>query len=318
MPGLRRNVSSRRRTPAGLNGHRGASFWVNMLRPVALRLACGLTLAASWLASAPLAAKPPPKRAEAVQPPPPSAEESACFDHHELGQELRQAGKLVESRAAFLECAASDCPTAVQRDCERWSREVAAELPKLELEVRFAGKPRNDASVEIDGEPRADALASAVVLAPGLHRYRVRLAGARGVEGALTLRAGEPTHQLSLELEPLEEGSRRVPTLSWVLGGVGVLGAGSFLYFGLSSRSLEHELERSCAPLCTNEQIDRVRQRSLIANVSLGVGLASLASGAALYLLSDPEQAPPEQPVVQLGVVPLAGGALGNVQLRAF
>src|SRR6185295_183372 len=199
MPGLRRNVSSRRRTPAGLNGHRGASFWVNMLRPVALRLACGLTLAASWLASAPLAAKPPSKRAEAVQPAPlPSAEESACFDHHELGQELRQAGKLLESRAAFLECAASNCPTAVQRDCERWSREVVAELPKLELAVRFAGKPRNDASVEIDGEPRADALASAVVLDPGLHRYRVRLAGTRGVEGELTLHAGEPTHQLSL------------------------------------------------------------------------------------------------------------------------
>src|SRR4051812_33369680 len=130
-----------------------------MLRPVALRLACGLTLAASWLTTAPLAAKPRPKRAEAVQPPPPpSAEENACFDHHELGQELRQAGKLVEARAAFLECAASSCPTAVQRDCERWSREVAAELPRLELRVRFAGKPRKDASIEIDGEPRADAL----------------------------------------------------------------------------------------------------------------------------------------------------------------
>lgn len=289
-----------------------------MLRSVALRLACGLTVAASWLAAAPLAAKPPQKRAEAVQPAPPSAEEVACFDHHELGQEQRQAGKLVESRVAFLDCAASSCPSAVQRDCERWSREVAAELPKLEIEVRFAGKPRNDASVEIDGEPHADALASAVVLDPGPHRYRVRLAGARGVEGELVLRAGEPVHQLSLELESLEEGSRPVPTLSWVLGGVGVAGAGSFLYFGLSSRSLEHELERTCAPLCSNQQIDRVRQRSLIANVSLGVGLASLASAAALYLLSGPEQTPPERPVVELGVVPLPGGALGNVQLRAF
>jgi hypothetical protein len=288
-----------------------------MLRPVALRLACGLTVAASWAAAAPLA-KPAQKRAEAVQPAPRSEEENSCFDHHELGQELRQAGKLVESRAAFLDCAASNCPAAVQRDCERWSREVAAELPKIEIEVRFQGKARNDASIEIDGEPHADALASPVVLNPGLHRYRVRLAGARGVEGELTLRAGEPVHQLSLELQPLEAGSRPVPTLSWVLGGVGVAGTAGFLGFGLSSRSLEHELERTCSPLCTNEQIDRVRQRSLIANVSLGLGLASLASAAALYLLSGPEQTPPEQPVVELGLVPLAGGALGNVQLRAF
>lgn len=284
---------------------------------MALRLACGLTLAASWFVAAPLAAKPPQKRAEVAQPAPRSEEENACFDRHELGQELRQAGKLVEGRAAFLQCA-SNCPAAVQRDCDRWAREVSAELPKLSVRVRLEGKARNDASIEIDGEPRADALASSVALDPGLHRYRVRLAGARAVEGELTLRAGEPTHQLALELEPLEAPSRRVPTLSWVLGGVGIAGSAGFLIFGLSSRSLEHELEHTCAPLCSNEQIDRVRQRSLIANVSLGVGLASLASAAALYLLSDPEQAPAEQPALELGVVPLAGGILGNVQLRAF
>jgi hypothetical protein len=289
-----------------------------MLRPVALRLACALSAASSWLAAAPLAAKPPQKRAEAVQPAPRSEQENACFDHHELGQELRQAGKLVQSRAALLECAASSCPTAVQRDCERWSRELASELPNLELEVSFLGKARKDASIEIDGEPHADALASGVMLDPGPHRYRVRLAGARGVDGELLLRAGEPARQLFLELEPLEQGGRRVPASSWVLGGMGVAGTASFLYFGLSSRSLERELERSCAPLCSNEQIDRVRQRSLIANVSLGVGLASLASAAALYLLSGPEQAPAEQSLVELGLVPLAGGALGNVQLRAF
>jgi hypothetical protein len=224
----------------------------------------------------------------------------------------------VKSRASFLECAASNCPAAVQRDCERWSRELAAELPKLEIEVRLAGKRREDASIEIDGELRADALTSAVVLDPGLHRYRVGLAGARGLDGELMLRSGEPARQLSLELVPVEQGSRRVPTLTWVLGGVGVAGAAGFLGFGLSSRSLEHELERSCAPLCSNEQIDRVRQRSLIANVSLGVSVASLASAAALYLLSGPEEAPPGQPVVELGVVPLRDGALGNVQLRAF
>jgi hypothetical protein len=284
---------------------------------MALRLACGLTLAASSVAAAPLAAKPPQKRAEAAQPAPRSEEENACFDRHELGQELRQAGKLVQSRAAFLQCA-SNCPAAVQRDCDRWAGEVSAELPQLTIRVQFAGKARNDASVEIDDEPRADALASAVALDPGLHRYRVRLAGARAVEGALTLRAGDPIRQLALQLEPLELPARRVPTLSWVLGGVGVAGTAGFLVFGLSSRSLEHDLERTCAPLCTNEQIDGVRQRSLMANVSLGVGLASLASAAALYLLSEPEQATTEQPVLELGVLPLAGGALGNVQLRAF
>jgi len=275
----------------------------------------------SSLASRAPHAEPARVRAAARLAPARTAADDACFDRHELGQELRQGGKLLESRAAFAGCAARECPAAVQRDCERWLTEVAARVPRVGFRVTFEGQARSDASVSIDGTPQPDALAEPIALEPGVHRYRVSLPAASPVEGELELRAGDPARQIVLALHaPGAKPRRRVPTLSWVLGGVGVAGSASFIGFGLSSRSLEHQLEGSCSPLCSDDQIDRVQRRSLIANISLGIGLTSLASAGALYLLSKSEEpAAPAQPSLQLGLAPLAGrGALANVELRAF
>jgi hypothetical protein len=242
--------------------------------------------------------------------------ESACFDHHEIGQELRQGGKLLESRSSFLACAAEGCPSAVRRDCERWSQEVAGQLPSVVFRVSLDGTARTDASLSIDGVPQPSAL---VVLDPGAHHYRVTLAAASPQEGDFELQTGQPLREVALELRALEPPATGVPTWSWVLGGVGVAGTAAFIGFGLSSRSLERQLEASCAPLCSDEDINRVRQRSLIANVSLGVGLTSLVTAGALYLLSRPEEpSEPEPPRLQLGLLPVSGGAVGNLQLRAF
>lgn len=259
-----------------------------------------------------------PARPSAPQPsttPERSPAESACFDQHELGQELRQGSQLLESRAAFLACAASPCPSAVRRDCERWSSEVSAQLPSVVFRVSLDGRPRVDASLSIDGALRPSALTEPVRLDPGVHHYRVLLAGTSPSEGELELEAGEPLRQVALELAP----RGRVPTLTWVLGGVGIASTASFVGFGLASRSLERDFEASCSPLCSEQQIDRVRRRSLIANISLGLGLTSLATAGALYLLSRPKGAnETDPPTLQLGLVPVDGGALGSLRLRAF
>jgi hypothetical protein len=287
-------------------------------RALELRLARGRTtgtavsLLCVTLLRAQLAQSAEPRSSPAERGP----SDNACFDHHEIGQELRQGGKLLESRSSFLACAAEECPSAVQHDCERWSREVAAQLPSVVFRISLDGKARKDASLSIDGVPQPNAL---VVLDPGVHHYRVVLAAASPQEGDLELQAGQPLHEVALELRALEPAATGVPTWSWVLGGVGVAGTAAFIGFGLSSRSLERELEASCAPLCSDEDIERVRQRSLIANVSLGVGLASLVTAGALYLLSRPEEpSAPEPARLQLGLLPVQGGAVGNLQVRAF
>lgn len=247
----------------------------------------------------------------------PAPARSDCFDQHERGQELRLSGKLLESRAVLGRCASPHCPSAVQRDCQTWSGEIDAELPSVMLRVSVAGQPRNDARVEIDGQWRREAPAQPVKLDPGLHQLRVTAPAASPLHRELQLQRGA-RQQLALSLQPLPE-ARGVPTLSWLLGGVGLAGTAGFVAFGLSSRSLEHELEERCAPLCSEAQIDRVKQRSVLANVSLGLGVSSLAAAGALYLLQTSDR--PEEPGLRVGLAPLRGrghGAVCNVQLRTF
>ncbi|MEY4550406.1 MAG: hypothetical protein RL685_6601 [Pseudomonadota bacterium] len=250
-----------------------------------------------------------------AQDPPQAPADSVCFEQHELGQELRQAGKLLESRVALGRCARAECPAVVQTDCQLWSSEVEELLPSVLFRVTVAGEPRSDARVVIDGQWRREAPAQAVKLDPGLHELRVSAPTASPLQRKLELRAGT-REQLDLNLPALPEESSPVATWSWVLGGVGLAGTAGFVAFGLSSRSLEQDLDQRCAPLCSEEEIDRVRHRSVIANVSLGLGVTSLAAAGALYLLRS--SAKDERPALTVGVSPVRRGALCNLQLRAF
>ena len=213
----------------------------------------------------------PPKHGPELNTPAPSAPparpSSACFDQHELGQELRQSGRLLESRATFARCASAQCPPAVQRDCQLWSRQVEAEQPSVMLRVNVEGQPRNDARVEIDGQLRPEAPAQPVKLDPGLHELHVSAPAARPLRRQLQLRP-HAREQLALNLTALPEEPSRISAWSWVLGGVGLAGTAGFVAFGLSSRALAPELEQRCSPLCCVARSGRVRRRSVAATVS--------------------------------------------------
>jgi hypothetical protein len=63
----------------------------------------------------------------------------------------------------------------------------------------------------------------------------------------------------------------------------GVLALGSFAYFGLAGRSIESDLDR-CVPYCQKDDVDRMRARYLVADLSLVVAAGSLGVGAYLFL----------------------------------
>jgi len=50
----------------------------------------------------------------------------ACITPSERGQELRDEGKLLSARQAFMMCARAGCPPVVQRDCADWLTDVEA------------------------------------------------------------------------------------------------------------------------------------------------------------------------------------------------
>jgi hypothetical protein len=85
-------------------------------------------------------------------------------------------------------------------------------------------------------------------------------------------------------------------TAAYIAGGVGVAGLATFAIFGSLEKSSYNELNDAChGGPCPPERADDIaagRSRQTIANVGLGVGLAGLAAGVVLFVVSSPPKAP--------------------------
>lgn len=243
----------------------------------------------------------------------------ACVEHHTDAQELRMAGKLLESRVALRQCAAEACPALLQRDCVGWLDQIEPQIPSLTFRVTVDGQSRTDAQVYIDGELTSEpSVGKAVDLDPGPHRVRVVVADLPAFEDQVMLSEGERYRLVQVALispprpppAPLEK-HRPVPLATYILGGVAIAGAVSGGIFTASSMSLNSELEDSCAPNCRSSRVDELRQRALIADLSWGVSVLSLAGATAFFLLR------PEIPV-DIDVALSPRGGVGFVSIEAF
>ena len=114
--------------------------------------------------------------------------------------------------------------------------------------------------------------------------------------------------------EPPPRQSNRMP-LVLATAGVGVAGFVGFAVFGSQSRSRFDDLEASCpdhrCPTDLEDDIDSGKRAQLLANVSLGVGVAGL--GVSAVLLATKRRAPREKSV-SLWVSPTGVGIEGGFQ----
>jgi hypothetical protein len=246
----------------------------------------------------------------------------ACVEHHTDAQELRMAGKLLESRVALRQCAAEACPALLQRDCVGWLDQIEPQIPSLTFRVTVDGRSRSDAEVYIDGVATSEpSLGKAVELDPGPHRVRVVVPGVPAYEDRVLLSEGERYRMVQVSLtsppsappEPpaAPEMHRPVPLATYILGGVAVASAVSGGIFTASSLSLRSELEASCSPNCSESRVDELRRRALFADVSWGLSVLSLAGATTFFLLR------PEIPVeVELALSPRGG--VGIISIDAF
>jgi hypothetical protein len=164
--------------------------------------------------------------------------------------------------------------------------------------------------VTIDGAPHAPGLdGKPIELDPGEHNLRFELAGARPIEKREFLEKGAGARELHLLFESAESSQQVVVAgdvssaertsktnlrpYAYVAGGVGAAGLIGFAVFGAMGKGKQSDLEKTCSPACTQDQIDSVKSKFLIADISLGVGIVGLGTGVALFLLSQPSKADP-------------------------
>ncbi len=214
----------------------------------------------------------------------------ACVDASDQGQVLRDKGHLREARAAFAKCGAKQCPSEIAADCGAWLQETEARMPSVVVVVRDAmAKDVDDARIAIDGIDVGEKTAQgrSVELDPG--RHVARASGPWGhVDLPFVLREREKGRQIAIVLP--SQGSTRqtsaarpVPMSTFVFGGAAVVFAGLGIGFGASSLSQYSDLKATC-PTCSDASRDAVRYHTVLADVSLGLGIVSAALATIIYL----------------------------------
>jgi hypothetical protein len=213
----------------------------------------------------------------------------ACHRGYDQGQRLRRAGQLLDARKELLVCARDPCPAAFQPECVTWLAEVERVLPSVVIEVRQDGVLLAEARVSIDGHMLTERLDGREIPAdPGEHRFRVEVPGQPALERSELLVEGDKAHRLLFDVAsrvsgPLAKAPVRVtPWVPAVVTVVGALALGSFAYFGATGLARRDDVLNKCQQHCNQSDIDFVRQRFTIADVSLGVSVAAL--GVATYL----------------------------------
>jgi len=229
------------------------------------------------------------------------ADAKQCVAQNNDGVQKRDEHQLLAARDAYRACVAeSECPELVRAECDAALTDIKTAIPTLLVAV--LDEHQHDlpgATLTLDGKPVA-LDGSPVEVDPGPHE----LAAASGelsshlqvmaIESDLNRRV-EIVLQAPRAAEPLAgpapgaavHAAPRSKVPAYVLGGVAVVGAASFGYFALSGHSDMGPLNR-CKPNCSPDDVQRVRTKYLIADISLGVSLVALA-GAGYWLLSGPK-----------------------------
>jgi hypothetical protein len=235
-----------------------------------------------------------------------------CVAAFDRGQTLRIQGQLRAARASFVVCASDACPVPLRKDCAQGLSGIDGDLPTVVLGARdTAGHDVVPTAVYVDDEP-APADGRATAYDPGQHVIRFEHPPDIPVTEHVVLRVGEHNREIlatfpapmapvqvppwtpTPEPPPLApQSAHPMRPVGWIatLGGVGVLGLGSFAYFAATGYSAKQQLLDSCAPACSDDQVNRVRYRYIAADSSLGVGIVALGIATYLLLSSHPDAA---------------------------
>lgn len=259
-------------------------------------------------------------------------EKEACVAASESAQKLRSQKKLRAARKELVKCAQEACPGIVKKDCATWLSEVDDSLPTVILSARDAtGADVADVRVLLDGEVLTEKLeGSAIAIDPGPHTFRFESSKGDPVETSVLVREAEKNRSITATIGkpvvaaqpsptappttvPETQGpSRPIPTGTYVFGAVAAASFVGFAYFGLSGRADRDRLLDTCAPYCNKADEKPARTKLAVADISLAVGVVSLAVATVLILMPrESREREPSKTALRVDAVPIAGGAVG-------
>ncbi len=251
-------------------------------------------------------------------------EEQACVTAYDESQRARRSGQLLRTRELLLSCAQESCPAPIVKACTRWLADVTASIPTLVVGAKDAeGRDSIDVRV-FDGQVvLADRLdGRAVMLDPGAHELRFVFPNGSVVVERVLVRESEKNRVVTAQLpgpkkalarkqpRAVQNGTRGdhqettpgPPVVTIVLGAVGAVALASFGYFGIGAQREADHLDATCAPNCPRSDTDAIKNKALIADISLGVGLASFAGATYFWVTAAPGASTAGTGVTSVGV----------------
>jgi hypothetical protein len=237
--------------------------------------------------------------------------EAECVGAHRQAQIDRKARALMSAVENLRRCADAACPKLIESDCAEWLVETERALPSIVVVATGPGGDVQDVRVSIDGNLLvARITGGAIDVDPGEHRFRFELAGEAPIERTLVVREGEQRRRIEVAFGAAatrtpDAREERAVTASavpdqeragagpwpYALGAVGIVGVGGFAFFGYRGLRIKSELDdQNCKPACSQARVDEGNRQFLIADISLGVGVAALGAATYLWLSSrEPE-----------------------------
>ena len=240
-----------------------------------------------------------------------------CARAYEQSQELRATSKLRAAKDALVTCAQDACPAFVQSDCTQWLVEIHREMPTIIVAATDAtGNDVAGVKTTVDGQVlEIEQEGKAVALDPGRHLFRFELEGYPTIERELVVRQGEKDRIITVAFSnsaattsepppppptPAAVPEESTPTsnkpgplrpYAFVAGGVGVAGLVGFTVLGAMGQSQRSDIEDSgCKPNCNVDEVESVRTKLILADVSLGIGIAGIGTAVAFWFLSEPKK----------------------------
>jgi hypothetical protein len=245
-----------------------------------------------------------------------------CISANEAGQDLRRAGKLSEAADRFAFCAAEQCPRLLREDCANRLEEARRTIPTVIFVVKDgAGHAVANVKVTMDGAPLGRLDGSALGVEPGTHSFEFSAEGYQTKTTSLVLREGVKGREEVISLQPssITTGSgdgRRVsndvaPTderrnedrglqgsdssrrmLAYVLGGIGTVGIGVGLTFGVLAKVAGDDAKDRCPvpSVCNDDGAladgEAAHDRATVSTIAVVTGAVLLAGGIVVFLMS--------------------------------
>ncbi len=255
-----------------------------------------------------------------------SVSTETCLSTNDKAQSLRTEKRLREAREQLKICSQPSCPSAVQKDCSQWLREVEAALPTLSFSAKGAeGDDLTDVKVSVDGNPLLEELdGSAVPVDPGKHSFRFDHEGEASVTQEILVNEGDKARRVEVrfgksETAPRntssgrqESGSRYSP-YPFILGGVGAAAMiGGFAFMANRNTQIPDNCKRVSGRCDDVDKDDPILQEAASLKnqsyIGLGIGVggaAVLAGGIVWFLVESVAPAKSKKPVDTRGTLRL-------------